>query len=101
MTTEKDAVRFPRLTKVQVPIYFLRVEIEILSGHESWEHCVAPHLQAATDARRRKDFSHDARAVILSVSEGSHEIRNREVPRFARNDQPSKVADTIRSCTMS
>ncbi len=41
VTTEKDAVRFPRLSKPEVPIYFLRVEIEILSGHESWEHCVA------------------------------------------------------------
>ncbi|MFL6531406.1 MAG: tetraacyldisaccharide 4'-kinase [Chthoniobacterales bacterium] len=41
ITTEKDAVRFPRLTNPEVPIYFLRVEIEILSGHESWEHCVA------------------------------------------------------------
>ncbi len=41
VTTEKDAVRFPRLTKPEVPIYFLRVEILILSGHESWEHCVA------------------------------------------------------------
>src|SRR4051794_8139514 len=41
VTTEKDAVRFPRLTNPEVPIYFLRVEIEILSGHESWEHCVA------------------------------------------------------------
>jgi tetraacyldisaccharide 4'-kinase len=41
VTTEKDAVRFPRLAKPEVPIYFLRVEIEILSGHESWEHCVA------------------------------------------------------------
>src|SRR5437016_2063006 len=43
VTTEKDAVRMPRLpdTEVKVPIYFMRVEIEILSGHESWEHCVA------------------------------------------------------------
>lgn len=41
VTTEKDAVRFPRLTNPEVPIYFLRVEIKILSGHESWEHCVA------------------------------------------------------------
>ncbi len=43
ITTEKDAVRMPRLqeAEVKVPIYFLRVEIEILSGHESWEHCVA------------------------------------------------------------
>ena len=42
VTTEKDAVRMPRLPEadVKVPIYFLRVEIEILSGHESWEHCV-------------------------------------------------------------
>jgi tetraacyldisaccharide 4'-kinase len=43
VTTEKDAVRMPHLpeTEVKVPIYFLRVEIEILSGHETWEHCVA------------------------------------------------------------
>ncbi|MGH8094740.1 MAG: tetraacyldisaccharide 4'-kinase [Chthoniobacterales bacterium] len=41
VTTEKDAVRFPALTKPEVPIYFLRVEILILSGHETWEHCVA------------------------------------------------------------
>jgi len=43
VTTEKDAVRMPHLpeTELKVPICFLRVEIEILSGHESWEHCVA------------------------------------------------------------
>ncbi len=43
VTTEKDAVRMPNLpeTELKVPICFLRVEIEILSGHESWEHCVA------------------------------------------------------------
>ncbi len=40
VTTEKDSVRFPRLAKVKVPIYFLRVEIEILTGEESWQHCV-------------------------------------------------------------
>jgi len=40
VTTEKDAVRFPRLTKPEVRIYFLRVEILILSGHETWDHCV-------------------------------------------------------------
>jgi tetraacyldisaccharide 4'-kinase len=43
VTTEKDAVRMPHLpeAEIKVPIYFLRVEIQILSGHESWEHCVA------------------------------------------------------------
>jgi tetraacyldisaccharide 4'-kinase len=42
VTTEKDAVRIPRLpdAEVKVPICFMRVEIEIVSGHESWEHCV-------------------------------------------------------------
>jgi len=40
ITTEKDSVRLPRLEKLDVPMYFLRVEIEILSGHESWQHCV-------------------------------------------------------------
>jgi tetraacyldisaccharide 4'-kinase len=42
ITTEKDAVRMPRLPEaaVKVPVYFMRVEIEILSGHETWEHCV-------------------------------------------------------------
>ena len=40
ITTEKDAVRFPVLENLEVPIYFLRVEIEILSGQETWEQCV-------------------------------------------------------------
>src|SRR5438477_2001090 len=37
VTTEKDAVRMPQLpeAKVKVPIYFMRVEIDILSGHET------------------------------------------------------------------
>lgn len=41
VTTEKDAVRLPRLNNPAVPVNFLRVEIEILSGKESWEQCVA------------------------------------------------------------
>ena len=43
ITTEKDAVRMPELpiAEIKVPIYFMRVEIEIVTGHESWEHCVA------------------------------------------------------------
>jgi len=40
ITTEKDAVRFPVIDPLPLPIYYLRVEIEILSGHETWEHCV-------------------------------------------------------------
>ncbi len=47
ITTEKDAVRLPKLDPLPVPIYYLRVEIEILTGHETWDHCVKRicHLQ--------------------------------------------------------
>ena len=34
VTTEKDFVRFPTIPVADVPIYFLRVEIEIVSGKE-------------------------------------------------------------------
>lgn len=42
VTTEKDAVRMPQLpeAELKVPIFFVRVEIDILSGHETWEQCV-------------------------------------------------------------
>jgi tetraacyldisaccharide 4'-kinase len=40
VTTEKDCVRFPHLQRTDVPIFFLRVEIEIISGQETWEACV-------------------------------------------------------------
>lgn len=57
VTTEKDAVRFPRLLSPEVPIYFLRVEIEILSGHESWEHCVARICQPQPMLSPQRFFS--------------------------------------------
>ena len=40
LTTEKDAVRFPRPTEINVPIFFLRIEIQILKGQESWDKLV-------------------------------------------------------------
>ncbi|MBN2301211.1 MAG: tetraacyldisaccharide 4'-kinase [Lentisphaerae bacterium] len=39
--TEKDAVRFPRLGRCDVPIYFLRVDIEMLSGMEDFHQCIS------------------------------------------------------------
>lgn len=41
MTTEKDAVRFPKLDRCDVPIYFLRVDIEIISGAEDFKHFIS------------------------------------------------------------
>jgi tetraacyldisaccharide 4'-kinase len=37
VTTEKDAVRFPRPSEINVPIFFLRIEVKILSGHKHWD----------------------------------------------------------------
>jgi tetraacyldisaccharide 4'-kinase len=37
VTTEKDAVRFPRPEKLDIPIYYLRIEVAILEGKEVWE----------------------------------------------------------------
>jgi len=36
LTTEKDAVRFPLMERYDLPIYFLRVEIEMFSGTEAF-----------------------------------------------------------------
>ncbi len=40
ITTEKDAVRIPRIVEPEVPIYYLRVEIEILAGQKNWDRLV-------------------------------------------------------------
>ena len=40
ITTQKDAVRFPKLDRVDLPIYYMRVEIKILSGAKDFDDCV-------------------------------------------------------------
>jgi tetraacyldisaccharide 4'-kinase len=40
ITTQKDAVRFPKLDRRDLPVYFVRVEIKILSGADDFEDCV-------------------------------------------------------------
>ncbi|NOY76210.1 MAG: tetraacyldisaccharide 4'-kinase [Kiritimatiellaeota bacterium] len=41
ITTEKDAVRLPRLDRVDIPTYFMRVEIGIISGQENFDQCIS------------------------------------------------------------
>jgi tetraacyldisaccharide 4'-kinase len=41
ITTEKDFVRFPPLPYTDVPVYYLRVQIEILKGHQAWDRLVS------------------------------------------------------------
>jgi tetraacyldisaccharide 4'-kinase len=40
LTTQKDAVRFPKIDRRDLPVYFVRVEIKILSGAADFEDCV-------------------------------------------------------------
>jgi tetraacyldisaccharide 4'-kinase len=40
VTTEKDAVRFPKSAAVDVPVYFLRIEVEILKGQQVWDRLI-------------------------------------------------------------
>jgi tetraacyldisaccharide 4'-kinase len=40
LTTQKDAVRFPKIDRRDLPIYFMRVEIKILKGATDFNDCV-------------------------------------------------------------
>jgi tetraacyldisaccharide 4'-kinase len=41
LTTEKDAVRFPKIDRRDIPVYFLRVEIKIIAGAEDFDDAVS------------------------------------------------------------
>ena len=40
ITTQKDAVRFPKIDRRDLPIIFVRVEIKIMSGADGFQDCV-------------------------------------------------------------
>ncbi len=40
ITTEKDAVRFPKLTRTAVPVYYVRVDIEIMAGADNFSDAI-------------------------------------------------------------
>jgi tetraacyldisaccharide 4'-kinase len=40
ITTQKDAVRFPKIDRRDLPMYFMRVEIKIISGASGFHDCV-------------------------------------------------------------
>jgi tetraacyldisaccharide 4'-kinase len=41
LTTQKDAVRFPKIDRRDLPILFMRVEIQVIAGAEGFEDCVS------------------------------------------------------------
>ena len=40
LTTQKDAVRFPKIDRRDLPIFYMRVEIKIISGAKDFDDCV-------------------------------------------------------------
>ena len=40
ITTQKDAVRFPKIDRRDLPILFMRVEIDIIGGAKDFQDCV-------------------------------------------------------------
>lgn len=40
VTTQKDAVRFPKIDRRDLPLYFMRVEIKIIAGAKDFNECV-------------------------------------------------------------
>lgn len=41
VTTEKDAVRIPRLDSCRIPVIYLRIQIDIISGQENFDQCIS------------------------------------------------------------
>ncbi|MDD4101841.1 MAG: tetraacyldisaccharide 4'-kinase [Kiritimatiellae bacterium] len=57
LTTEKDAVRFPKLETTPLPVFYLRVDIELIEGAENFHEAVE-HIcfrKGAARAPRGKD----------------------------------------------
>lgn len=58
VTTEKDSVRFPaKFEGLDVPAYYLRVEVGILSGSETWDHLVARLCEPVVPKKRERFFA--------------------------------------------
>jgi tetraacyldisaccharide 4'-kinase len=41
VTTQKDAVRFPKLDRRDLPVYFMRVEIKIIAGAQGCDDALS------------------------------------------------------------
>jgi tetraacyldisaccharide 4'-kinase len=55
LTTEKDAVRFTKLERRDLPVYFLRVEIRLLGGEQAFERCIDRLCQSGRKTTPREE----------------------------------------------
>ncbi len=60
ITTEKDAVRFPKLNRTAVPVYYVRVDIEILSGANNFIDAIDRILGRIAEKRSASSTSDEA-----------------------------------------
>ncbi|MBR4310032.1 MAG: tetraacyldisaccharide 4'-kinase [Akkermansia sp.] len=56
VTTEKDAVRFLKPGEMEVPIYFLRIQIDIEQGQEHWDKMI-DRICALSDPQPQPQWS--------------------------------------------
>lgn len=57
VTTEKDAVRLPSTLKSPIPLYYLRLEIEILKGDHDFEKAISEICFPKNEIRATRIFS--------------------------------------------
>lgn len=57
VTTEKDAVRLPSALKTAIPVYYLRLEIEILKGDRDFEKAISEICFPKNEIRATRTFS--------------------------------------------
>lgn len=56
VTTEKDAVRLPATLKTPIPLYYLRLEIEILKGDHDFEKAISEICFPKNEIRATRQF---------------------------------------------
>jgi tetraacyldisaccharide 4'-kinase len=77
VTTEKDAVRMPLAARLEIPVYFLRIDIDILNGREHFDAMISrvcqPQPAAAARAARlpggRTSRRHPNPEILTSPTE--------------------------------
>ena len=66
ITTQKDAVRFPKIDRRDLSIYFMRVEIKILTGAKDFHDCVRQILLPMSDGNCALSWGASPGGVVAS-----------------------------------
>ena len=75
LTTEKDAVRFPYVERRDIPVLFMRVEIEMLSGEEEFMDWIARICFKSPRARQNREKKKAAESASRLEAEGKEKAK--------------------------